>query len=125
MVAMGGDEALRGFRPPVGGGSQAMRGGAPRVTAPLLTINHDATVLTSIACGGGVKLRDVFKRIALPATDFKTLRAIATAELVHGNRQMTGLTANSLGLLRQQQQMRMPTCIHDGSWIPPLKMASV
>jgi hypothetical protein len=124
MVATGGDEALGGFRPPVGGGSQAMRGGAPRVTAPLVTINHDATVLTSIACGG-VELRNVFKRIALLATDFKTLRAISTAELVHGDRQMTGLTANSLGLLRQQQQMMMPACIHDGSWIPPLKMASV
>ncbi len=101
MVAMGGDEAIQGCRPPVGGGSQAMSGGAPRVTAPLLLMNHDATVLTAIA-GGSVELRDVFKRIVLLATDLKTLRAIAMTELVHGDRQMTGLTAHSLGLLRQQ-----------------------
>jgi hypothetical protein len=105
---MCGDDALRGFKHPARGGSQAMRGGAPKFTAPLLTINHDATVLTAIASGGCVYLWDFFKRIALLATDFKALRAIAMAELVHGDGQMTGLTANSLGLLRQQQQMMMP-----------------
>jgi hypothetical protein len=99
-----------------------MRGGAPSLTVPLLTLNHDATVFTSIASGGCVYLWDFFKRVALPATDFKTLRAIAMAELVHGEGQMTGLTANSLGLLRQQQQMMMLACIHDEEWRPPLKM---
>ena len=91
-----------------------MRGREHRWTAPLITINRGATVLTAIACGGGGYIVDFVKRIALLATDLKTLRAIAMAELVHSDGQMTGLTANSLGLLRQQQQMMMPACIHDG-----------
>jgi hypothetical protein len=98
---MGGDEALRGCRPPVSSGSQAMRGGALRSTALLRPVNHDATVLTTIAAGAGVDLWDIFKRRALLATDLKTLRAIAITELVHGDRQVTGLTAHSLGRGRQ------------------------
>jgi hypothetical protein len=84
-------------------------------TTPLITINHDATVLTAIVGGGGAHFWDFFKRIALLATDFKTLRAIALGELVTIDGQMTVLTAQSLGLLRQQQQMMMRACI--ASWL--------